>query len=890
MIWHTESHSAIAIHLKTDLQLGLSSLEASARLQAGGVNELTQEKHIGPLKIFIRQFNSVVIWVLLSATLVSSLLREYINAIAILAIVILNAIIGFMLEYRADRAITALKGMTTPQAKVIRDDHRQLIPASQIVPGDILCLESGDVVAADARLFKIASLKINEASLTGESLPVEKNIALCLKETPLADQLNMVFMGTAVVNGTGHAMVVATGMQTEMGHIATMLQKASSDETPLQKRLNQVAYRLLWACFAIILLIFGLGLWQSLPFFSLFTSAVGLAVAAIPEGLPAVVTVALAMGVQRMARRSVLVRHMSAVETLGCLQVICTDKTGTLTIGEMTARKLIAGGIIHTILGEGYDIAGNYLHDSREINANQNAVLQQVLRAAVACNEAELDEAHSSIFGDPTEIALLVAAAKAGIWKKEIEQEMPRVAELPFDSERKRMSVIRRKEDAYKLFIKGAPEAVLKRCSKILLPEGIEQISKASHIQIQQSCEWMAADGLRILAIAERLLPEGIDYSQVDDSIEVNLTLLGIVGMQDPPHPEAKRAVQQCKTAGIKAVMITGDHPATAQAIAQELGIFSPGDKIVTGSEIEKMTSKDLANIVNDITVYARVSPEHKIKIVEAWKQRETIVAMTGDGVNDAPALKAAAVGIAMGKTATDVTKEAADIIVTDNNFMSIVAGVEEGRTIYNNISKTLSYLLAGNAGELIVMFIAILVGWPLPLLVIQLLWINLITDGLPAIALATDASEPDILKRAPRPTKKPFMDKAFFQRVIFIGCLTSLVTLGTFAYYYLGYHDLTQARDSAFSVLVTAELLRAFGARSHEKTIWQVNIFSNLRLFFIVSVSFFLQVSIHHVSILQKVFGIKPVSLLECISWVVLGMIPLAIMELHKGIRNRRT
>lgn len=875
-------------YLNTDLEQGLSQQNAAEKLQVTGPNLLIQEKRATPFRIFLQQFNSVVIWVLLIATVISFFLGEKINGIAILAIVILNAIIGFILEYRADRAMIALKRMTTPQARVIREGRRQLISAAEIVPGDILCLESGDVVAADARLFKIAALKINEASLTGESLPVEKNTALSMSETA-ADKKNTVFMGTAVVNGTAQAVVIATGMQTEMGHIAALLQKASSDETPLQKRLNQVAYRLLWACLAIIVFMFGLGLWRSLPFFSLFMSAVSLAVAAIPEGLPAIVTVALALGVQRMARRRVIVRRMAAVETLGCLQVICTDKTGTLTVGEMTARKLIAGEIIYTILGEGYHTSGRFLQDAQEIKVTKDSILQHVLYAGAACNDAEIAEHNFSAVGDPTEIALLVAAAKANIWKKVIDAEIPRIAELPFSSERKRMTVIRQcqKNEAI-AFVKGAPESILERCSKILLPEGIRDLSKEDRIRLQQSCAWMAADGLRVLAIAKRHLPAEFDLS-LQESIENDLILLGLVGMQDPPHPEAKRAVEQCKAAGIKPIMITGDHPITAQTISEELGIFTRGDKILTGDALEKMTAEALAREVKNITVYARVSPEHKLKIVQAWKKQGAIVAMTGDGVNDAPALKEAAVGIAMGKTGTDVTKEASDIVVIDNNFTSIVAGIEEGRTIYDNIAKTLSYLLAGNAAELMVMFVALLIGWPLPLLAIQLLWINLITDGLPAIALATDLSEPGILKRPPRHTKKSFMDKSFFARIVFIGFLTAFVTLGVFAYYYLGQNDLTQARDSAFSVLVTAELLRAFGARSHEKTLWQVNIFSNLRLFFIVSFSFSLQIVIHHVTILQQVFGIRPVSVVECISWVMLGAIPLVIMELQKWIRNRR-
>ncbi|HGF0844517.1 TPA: cation-translocating P-type ATPase, partial [Legionella pneumophila] len=886
--WHEKSPTEIASQCNIDLSLGLSEKEAKLRLKEVGPNLLSKQKRTSPFIIFLQQFESVVIWVLLGAVLVSFLLDEKADAIAILAIVILNAIIGFFLEYRADRAMLALQQMAAPKATVLRDGHAKVIAASDIVPGDILLFESGDLIAADARLFELSALKVNEAPLTGESIPVAKNLEVCAKETPLADRKNMVFTGTSIADGTGRALVVATGMQTEMGHIAKMLGEASRDETPLQKKLNQVGSRLLWLCFFIIIAIFGLGLLRNISLFSLFMSSVSLAVAAIPEGLPAVVTVALALGVQRMVRRAVLVRRLSAVETLGCLQVICTDKTGTLTVGEMTARKLVTASDVYSIHGEGYNLSGGFTLQGQEINVSEDPLLQATLQAMVACNNASFESQGGQVatVGDPTEVALLVAAAKGGLWRGELQTSYPRIKELPFSSERKRMTVVCRQDHEHIAFVKGAPEVILERCTHILTKTGIKKLTPNDKARMKQSCELMASEALRLLAFAKRQL-EPAALEKEEEEIEHNLVFLGLIGLQDPPHASSKESISRCKKAGIKPVMITGDHPDTARAIAKELGILEAGDRLLTGNELENMPEEEFNHCVKDIAVYARVTAEHKLKIVRAWKKQQMVVAMTGDGVNDAPALKEASVGIAMGKTGTAVTKEASDIIVMDNNFTSIVAGIEEGRTIYDNIAKTLAYLLAGNSGELLVVFIALLIGWPLPLLPIQLLWINLVTDGLPAIGLATDMSEPGILNRPPRATQKSMMDRAFFKRVTFVGCLKALVILSVFAYEYLIDKDLIQAQDAAFSVLVTAELLWAFGARSDTKNIWQVGLFSNLRLFFIVSISFSLQVLIHHIPVLRELFGIQPVSFTQCLVWILLGMVPLLVIEAQKRLRK---
>src|SRR5215831_15328519 len=734
--WHDQALSELTAALNTDEVRGLAPDEAAARLYQWGRNTLRTGQTISSLALLAGQFRSLVIWVLIGAALVSVALGEVVDGVAILAIVLVNAGIGFFQEYRVERAVAALACLTAPRARVVRGGRADVIAAAEVVRGDLLLLEAGDLVAADARLVEAAVLRANEAPLTGESQPVEKRAGSCAPETPLAERHNMVFLGTSIARGSGRALVVATGMDTEVGHIATLLETASSDATPLQRRLDQVARRLLWACLGIVALVFALGLLRAVAPFELFLSAVSLAVAAIPEGLPAVVTIALALGVQRMARRQALVRRLPAVETLGCAQVICSDKTGTLTVGAMTARKIVTSEQMVSISGEGYSTAGVFVADGVERTATAALLLDDLLRAAAACNDAEFHEQHAqpTAIGDPTEIALLVVAAKGGIMREAIEVEMPRLGTLPFDAERKRMTVIRNRGGRAWAFVKGAPEVILERCVALRTATEVKALSDSDRARMLQVSALMAHDALRVLALAERPL----DVMAAPEVIEQGLTFLGLVGLQDPPRAEAFDAVQRCKRAGIRTVMITGDHPDTAGAIARELGILEPGDMVVVGRELERMDDQELAQRVPGIAVYARVTAEHKLRIVRAWKAQGAVVAMTGDGVNDAPALKEASIGVAMGVTGTEVTKEAAAIIITDDNFASIVAAVEEGRGIYDNIAKTLAYLLGGNAGELTVMFIAALIGWPLPLLPIQLLWINLVTDGLPALALAT--------------------------------------------------------------------------------------------------------------------------------------------------------
>ncbi len=884
--WHARSAAEAAAELGTDARLGLTRAEAARRLAADGPNEIRREEGRSALTILAQQFASLVIWVLIGAALVSLALGEVVDGSAILAIIVLNGLIGFAQEYRSERAVAALARLSAPAARVVRDGASVLVPAREVVRGDIVVLDAGDLVAADARLIEAASLRANEASLTGESEPVEKNPAVLEPTTPLADRRNSVFLGTSIANGSGRAVVTATGMQTEVGGIAKLLETATRAETPLQRRLDHVARRLVWASLAIVVLVFALGLARGLAPFELLMTGVSLAVAAIPEGLPAVVTLALALGVERMVRRNALVRRLSAVETLGSTEVICTDKTGTLTVGAMTVRKLVAAGELFRVTGEGHATSGAILFDGPSEPNTARAGLEALLWAAAACNDAELVPrgAETETVGDPTEAALLVAAAKIGILRRDIERDSPRLATLPFDSDRKRMTVVRRRGDAPIAAVKGAPEVVLERCTHVRTAKGTEPLDEARRARIRECVALLARDALRVLAFADRRL----DQFPSDAEVESELTFLGLTGLQDPPRSDARDAVARCQRAGIRTVMITGDHPDTARAIAAELGVLGVGDELVLGSELEKLDDESLADRVQRISVYARVTAAHKLRIVRAWKARGAVVAMTGDGVNDAPALREASIGIAMGRTGTEVAKEAADMVITDDKFSSIVAAVEEGRGIFDNIRKTLGYLLGGNAAELAVMLLATLFGTSLPLLPVQLLWINLVTDGLPALALATDPIDPDVLARPPRRADAPFADRRLLLSILTTATLTTVVTFGTFVYELRNGAGLSTARNAAFSVLVFAELLRAFGARSDTRPIWELGFFSNLRLFAVVAASFSLQLVIHHYALMEALFKTEPISMAQCAAWIGLGALPFAGQEVQKVLARR--
>ena len=889
--WHALPPNTITAELAADAVRGLSAAEARRRLTVHGPNELAQAAAISALTIFVRQFASFVIWILIVAATVSALMGERINAIAIVAIIVLNAVVGFLQEYRAETAVAELKRMTAPKARVLRDGMAATVPAATLVPGDLLLVEAGDLVAADARLIEEAGLATDEAALTGESVPAAKSPGLCSRAALLADRNNMLFLGTAVTRGSGRALVVATGMRTEFGKIARLLETASSDQTPLQRRLDRVARGLLWLCLAIVAAVFALGLLREVPIFEMFLGAISLAVAAIPEGLPAIVTVALALGVSRMARRRALVRRLHAVETLGCVQVICTDKTGTLTLGEMTVRKVITGDRVFDVTGDGYSIDGKIFADGTAINGGDSAI-EALLRVAVACNDAHLSSqaGRPTIVGDPTEGALLVLAAKAGITRERIATDTRRVGAIAFTSDRKQMTVILESAPGLVAYTKGAPEVVLTQCSRIRLRDRLKPLSSEDRARIIEANAMLANDALRVIACAQRSLepmPKGGEVPLDEASVEREMDFLGLIGMQDPPRAEAREAVRRCEMAGIRTVMITGDHPQTAAAIARDLGILHPHDVALSGIQLESMNDEELRDRVREVSVYSRVTAEHKLRIVRAWKSQGIVVAMTGDGVNDAPALKEAAIGVAMGVTGTEVTKQAADMVIADDNFATIVAAVEEGRGIYENIVKTILYLMGGNFGELMVMLVAGVVGWPLPFLPIQLLWINLVSDGLPALALVTDPIDPDVLGRPPRDPKAEIVSRGFMGRVALVGCLSAAVTLTAFGYALLRGMNLSRARNAAFFVLVVEELLRAFGARSADKPVWQIGVLTNLRLLWVVIASFALQVLISATPLLEEIFQTQRVTPVECAVGVVLGLIPLSTLEVVKVLRK---
>ncbi len=890
--WHTLPVDSVMKQVGARRE-GLATAEATRRLQEHGPNALREAAAVHPLTILLGQFKSLVVWILIGAGVISGLLGEWIDSIAIIAIVIINAAIGFYQEYSAERAIAALKKMTAPRAKVWRDGRVVVIPAVEIVPGDVIELEAGDLVPADARLLEAASLKSVEAALTGESETVSKRaVTLDQDDAPLGNRRNMVFMGTSVAAGTGSAVVTATGMETEFGRIAGLLQEASLDEgTPLQKRLEAVGRLLVWASLSIVGAIFILGFLRGVPVVELFLTSVSLAVAAVPEGLPAVVTVALALGVQRMARRRALVRKLPAVETLGSTNVICTDKTGTLTVGEMTVRALFADGNVYVVTGEGYGPVGEILINGASPDGRRAEHIRTLLTILVGCNGAHLsrDEEKWSVIGDPTEGALLTAGMKFGLEQSAIEAGFPKAREFPFDSERKRMTVIRRIDAAQgakpRAMVKGAPDILLERCTHILVEGGVRPINDRDRQLVTSAITGMAQSALRVLAAAYRDLNESEIAGAEAEDVERDLVFVGLAGMYDPPRPEVKDAVARSRGAGIRVVMITGDHPHTAMAVARELAIAADNDAALTGPELDKLSDDELRERASCVAVYARVSAEHKLRIVRAWRALGGVIAMTGDGVNDAPAIKGADIGIAMGKTGTEVTKEASDMVITDDNFTSIAAAVEEGRGVYDNIRKTLQYLLAGNFGELLLMTVSVAAGLPIPLLPIHLLWINLVTDGLPALALATDPIDPDVMKRPPRRRDATFTDRRFFALLSLTGLLTAGVSLAVYLYS-LQYETLEMARTNAFATLVYAEILRAFGCRSDTKPIWKVGLFSNLKLALVAVAAILFQPWTHHSQALGTFLKSATMSWSECFVLLALGAIPLVVLEMVKVVR----
>lgn len=880
--------------LQVDSEVGLDESRVTSLRERHGPNQLAEAPPTPIWRKLLAQFKDLVIWILIIAAVVSGALGEWVDTFAIFAIVLLNGVIGFLQEERAEKALAALQKLSSPTARVLRSGTWSSVLAKDLVPGDILQIEAGDNIPADARLLQAFGLSVQEAALTGESVPVEKDASVTFQgSAALGDRRNMVYMGTVTANGKALAAVVATGMQTELGHIAGMLKAHESVPTPLQRRLADLGRVLIVVCLVIVAAIFAMQVLRQRDLVEAFMISVSLAVAAVPEGLPAVVTVALALGVQRMVKRNALVRKLPSVETLGSVTVICSDKTGTLTRNEMTVQELAIGHSHFYVTGTGYTPRGAFYRDREcektPVNAGDESDLKLALTIGTWCNSARLvphglGDDEWTVIGDPTEGALIVAARKAGV---DASRSGKRVLyEIPFDSTRRAMSVVVKDQVGTTLFAKGAPEAILDKCTCEQFDGAIRPLTNDRRVEILSVNSRMASRALRVLALAYRPSPPDRDVNEP----ESELVFAGLVGMIDPPRVEAKLAVQRCVTAGIRPIMITGDHPATALAVAQCLGIVGPQDRAVSGEEMEAMTDSDLASQVEHISVYARASAEHKLRIIKAWKSHGHVVAMTGDGVNDAPAIKAADIGIAMGVTGTDVTKETADMVLIDDNFASIVSAVEEGRGIFDNIQKVLQFLLSCNFGEILLMFVSSLLGWPAPLLPIQLLWLNLVTDGLPALALSLEPPEPGIMQRKPRRQDESILSMRLGLAIMVQGTLVGMVGLLAFGLSYWSHpgHN-ERARAMTFCVLVYAELLRALAARSQSLTLFQLRPWSNPHLLLAIVVSGMLQLGIVATPFAQHVFDVLPHTTFEWAAIVVLALIPVTCIELGKLIRGSR-
>ncbi len=906
---YQKTAEAVLAGLGSDPARGLTSTEAAARLRQFGPNALAAEPSPPAWRRFVAQFQNPLVALLLVAAAISSgvwlLERDSelpFETLTILVIVLANAVLGFIQEARAEQAVAALRRMTAATATVLRDGQRQRILASQVVPGDILLIEEGDAIAADGRVIEAIGLQVSEAALTGESLPVSKCVEPLGEAAGLGDRRNMVFAGTVVTYGRGRAVVTATGMHTEVGRIAGLLQRTEDEATPLQAEIARVGRTLGAVVIAIAALIVVTVLLTSPAITSrvvvdALVIGVSLAVAAVPEGLAAILTIVLALGMQRMARRNVIVRRLAAVETLGSANVICTDKTGTLTRNEMTARCLITASGQVTLTGSGYAPHGEVLAaDGRPLATDSplHAEVVLALRAAALANNSAL-QVHGdrwSIQGDPTEGALRVAAAKLSLSLEALEHEMPRLGELPFSAERKRMSTLHvdpHHADQMLVFAKGAPDVLLALCCAEQVGADVHPLSEARRRQILATVDGLADQALRTIGVAYRRMPR--QPSLPAEAIEHNLTFLGVFGLLDPPRPEAKAAVARAMQAGIRVIMITGDHPRTAAAIAAELDIAPPGARVVTGAALESLDDSTLARLVRDVSVYARVSPEHKLRLVQAFRQHGDVVAMTGDGVNDAPALKQADIGIAMGITGTDVAKEAADMILTDDNFASIVAAVEEGRAIFSNIRKFLRYLLSSNIGEVLTMFLGLLfasslMGMPaLPLLAVQILWINLVTDSGPALALGVDPPAPHLMRRPPRPRGQGVIDRAMWAGLLLVGITMATGTLLMFDYglpggLIAGSGDVTYARTLAFTTLVLFQLFNVFSARSDREGAWTA-LFSNRWLWAAVLLSLAMQVAVVYLPALQRAFQTTP---LAAGDWLACALVASSVVWVREG------
>ncbi len=877
--WWLQSEHEVSNNLHTNSHQGLSRSEAQSRLQKFGYNQLPEQQKISVMQVFFDQFSSFIVWILIIAAIIAGVLREWIDAFAIIAIVILNSLLGFFQEYKAEKSLAALRKMITPSSKVIREGKLQTIPSKEIVPGDLVLIEAGDHIPADGRFVRSFGLSTQEAALTGESIPIHKTADFLEGDNlALGDKKNMGFLGTIAVSGKGYMIVTETGIQTELGKIASLLQQGNEEQTPLQKRLQELGLRLVWLCLGIVSLVFVLGFFKGTPLVGNLLISVSLAVAAIPEGLPAIVTIALSIGVHKMVKRNALVRRLPSVETLGCTTVICTDKTGTLTQNEMTVRSIWVNDKFIDVTGTGYSPDGNFEINHITINPKDIPELIKALKIGVLCNSAELYQTHNhsknwNITGDPTEGALLTAAGKANLFKEDLETENPLLSEIPFDSERKRMSMARQAHEGPEIFIKGAVDIILAHSESILLNGKIEPLTIERKQHIIDANAYLASQALRVLAVGYRLIPQ---EAKIDHSLENQLILVGLIAMMDPPRPEVKKSIEICKNAGITTVMITGDHKETAIAVAKELNLLKSDSIILTGAELEKIDDNCLKKCLRKVAIYARTSATHKLRIVRAWKSLGEVVAMTGDGVNDAPALKEANIGIAMGITGTDATKEASDMIITDDNFSSIVNAVEEGRGIYDNITKFICYLASSNIAEIIVVFIGMLVGFTdfagnpfIPLSAVQILWINLASDGLPAIALSFDPINPRTMQRNPRKPSDPIISR---KKAFHLLLISFSIAFGTLAACYFGMHQSGElAQTMAFTTLVVLELVAVQIIRAP----YNISFFSNPLVFAAVSLSFLMQLSIIYTPFLQGVFKVVPLNTRE---WGIILAITIVV------------
>lgn len=879
-IWHSLTVEQTFDNLKSSPN-GLTAAEAAKRLNDFGPNELQASGRVSPFAILLEQFKNVLIIILLLATALSAFLGHGVEAIAITVIVLFAVVLGFIQEYRAERAIEALREMAAPAATVIREGREERVPARDLVPGDVILLATGDKVPADARLVHVINLQTVEAPLTGESAPVEKLDNPLSEDLPTGDRKNIAFAGTAVTYGRGRAVVVATGMATEFGKIARMLQGVETVRTPLQGNLDRIGKLLARAAFGVVLVIVVLGIFRGQPFIEMLIFGVALAVAVVPEALPAVVTISLALGVKRMVRRNALVRRLPAVETLGSTSVICSDKTGTLTKDEMTARRVFAGGRMIEISGTGYEPRGNFSMNGSGVQSSES--LSVLLRAAVLASDARLEQKNSGekwvIKGDPTEGALIVAAAKAGLDKAKLDTEFSRVSEIPFTAETKRMTTLHQTSDGLVAYAKGAPEVIVQSCSRLFTENGEEPLDDARRMEVLDFAKQMAGDALRVLAVAQK------PRATLKDA-EREMTLLGLVGMIDPPRPEARPAVRECEEAGIKVMMITGDHPLTARAVAEELGLSKNG-RVVTGSELEAMDDDELERQVESIEVCARVSPAHKLRVVTALQNRGKVVAMTGDGVNDAPALKKADIGIAMGITGTDVSKEAASMTLTDDNFASIVAAVEEGRGIFSNIKKYLMYLLSSNIGEIGLMAGATLAGLPLPLTAVQILYVNLATDGLPALALAVDPPEKGLMQRPPRNPRTGIFTRPVVMLMLVGGIWSAVVNLGLFVWALNSGRSIEEAMTMTFVSLVLIQFFKAYNFRSDRLSVLSQP-FANKWLNLAIAWELVLLGLIVYLPILERTFGTFGLPMVDWLIIIVAAFTVSPVLELTKWMERR--